>query len=197
MPAIEEQLRRDLIELFALLHQRQVPYLLVGGIAMLTYVEGRNTQDVDLVLSVNSLDGFPEIKVADRNRDFARGLFGKLRVGVLLTSNPVFKLVQEQHAAMHTFLETNVRCATVNGLLILKLYALPSLYRQGDGPRIGLYENDIFMLCERYRPKMEPLFGVIEPYVEADAMGELRNIVADIQARVERVDRLRKPPLSP
>lgn len=197
MPGIEEQLRRDLLELFALLHERKVSYLLVGGIAMLTYVEGRNTQDVDLVLSVASLEGMPEIKMLDRSRDFARGIFGKLRVDVLLTTNPVFKLVQEQHAATHVFLETSVRCATVDGLLILKLYPLPSLYRQGDGPRIGLYENDIFMLCDRYRPDMEPLFGAIGPYVEADAMRELRNIAADIEARVERVDRLRQPPGSP
>jgi hypothetical protein len=197
MPDIEEQLRRNLLDLFALLNQRQIPYLLVGGIAMLTYVDGRNTKDVDLVLSVKSLERVPEIAVLERDRDFARCAFAGLRVDVLFTTNPLFELVQQKHATIHPFLETNVRCATVEGLVILKLYALPSLYRQGDGQRIGLYENDIFMLSERYRPRMEPIFAAIRPHVDDAQMGELRSIVADIEARIRRVDRLKRPPASP
>ena len=34
---------RDVVELFTLLGERHIPYLLVGGIAMLRYIEGRNT----------------------------------------------------------------------------------------------------------------------------------------------------------
>src|SRR6266699_1765197 len=70
---IEDRLKSQLIELFRMLHDRQVPYLLVGGIAMLTYIEGRNTKDVDLVLSVESLAKLPEIVITDQNREFARG----------------------------------------------------------------------------------------------------------------------------
>src|SRR5665213_827152 len=66
---IEEKLRGDLLDLFSLLHSRHVEYLLVGGVAMLTYVEGRNTKDVDLVLSVQSLAQIPEISVSEQNRD--------------------------------------------------------------------------------------------------------------------------------
>jgi hypothetical protein len=33
--------------LFAELDEQGLPYLLVGGIAMLSYVEGRNTEDID------------------------------------------------------------------------------------------------------------------------------------------------------
>jgi hypothetical protein len=36
-------------QLFDLLDQRKTDYVLVGGIALLTYVEGRNTQDIDLL----------------------------------------------------------------------------------------------------------------------------------------------------
>jgi hypothetical protein len=49
---IEGALRDDLLDLFGLLQSRGIAYLLVGGVAMLTYVDGRNTKDVDLVLSV-------------------------------------------------------------------------------------------------------------------------------------------------
>lgn len=41
---------RDVVELFTLLQERETPYLLVGGIAMLRYIEGRNTEDIDLLI---------------------------------------------------------------------------------------------------------------------------------------------------
>ena len=37
--------------LFKLLDERQIDYLLVGGVALLSYVDGRNTQDINLILS--------------------------------------------------------------------------------------------------------------------------------------------------
>lgn len=188
---IEDKLKSQLIQLFALLHDRNVPYVLVGGIAMLTYVEGRNTKDVDLVMSVESLAAIPEIVIHDQNRDFARGKFGDLLVDFLFTVNPLFKMVEDQFATMHRFLERDIRCATIEGLILLKLFALPSLYRQGRGPRIGLYENDIFMLCDIGRPKFEPLFKILKRFVDAPALGELRNIVGDIQKRIERADRMK------
>jgi hypothetical protein len=189
---IEDRLKSQIVELFILLHQRQASYVLVGGIAMLTYVEGRNTNDVNLVLSVETLDMMPEIIVKDCNRDFARGRFGDLTVDLLLTSNPLFRLVADQFTVEHRFLEMNVRTATPQGLILLKLFALPSLYRQGDGQRIGLYENDIFMLCDKVRPAIEPIFEILENHVDADQLRELRNIMTDIQRRIERVDRARR-----
>ena len=80
--------------------------------------------------------------------------------------------------------------------MLLKLYALPSLYREGDGQRIGLYENDIFMLFEKYRPDVAALFNELTTHVSDDEMQELQNIWSDIQRRVDRLDRARqtKPP---
>ncbi len=191
-PNIEVKLREDITALFQVLHERNLPYVLVGGIAMLAYVEGRNTQDVDLVLSLASLKKLPEIVLSDHNVEFARGKFGALRVDVLLSGNPLFRLVQEKHAATRHLFGIDIHCATIEGLILLKLYALPSLYRQGNGQRIGLYENDVFMLCERHRPDMVPLLRSLELYVETGPMNELRSIVADIQRRIERVDRARR-----
>jgi hypothetical protein len=186
---IEGALRDDLLGLFGLLHSRGIAYVLVGGVAMLTYVDGRNTRDVDLVLSLASLERLPEITISQRNRDFARGHFGKLQVDILLTTNPVFELVQQTCAQVHRFLEIDVRCASIEGLLLLKFYALPDLYRRGEGQRIGLYENDIFMLCERYRPNLEPLFTTLGPHLDVDQLRELRIIADDIYKRIQRVDR--------
>ena len=189
---IEDRLKAQLIGLFRILHERNVPYVLVGGIAMLTYIEGRNTRDVDLVLSVESLAAMPEIAIDDRDGDFARGKFGDLPVDFLFTSNPLFKLVERDYAAQRQFLECEVRVATIEGLVLLKLFALPSLYRQGRGQRVGLYENDIYMLCELGRPKMEPLFEVLKRYVDSAALDDLRIIVDDARRRIDRVDRARK-----
>ena len=50
-------------QLFNLLESRKADYVLVGGIALLTYVEGRNTQDIDLIMALPSLTKLPEIKI--------------------------------------------------------------------------------------------------------------------------------------
>lgn len=45
-----------------------------------------------------------------------------------------------------------MQIATVEGLLLLKLYALPSLYRQGS-LRVSIYENkNVAALLYTYRP---------------------------------------------
>ena len=48
--------------LFDLLEQRKVDYLLVGGIALLQYVDGRNTEDIDLIVAVSALERLPEVQ---------------------------------------------------------------------------------------------------------------------------------------
>ena len=71
---------RDVVELFTLLRERETPYLLVGGIAMLRYVEGRNTEDIDLLMSLPSLQQLPEITIEEQNEYFIRGRFRSVRV---------------------------------------------------------------------------------------------------------------------
>ncbi|RMF70187.1 MAG: hypothetical protein D6742_00810 [Cyanobacteria bacterium J069] len=44
------KLLKTVDRLFEELDSSGAPYLLVGGIAMLTYVEGRNTEDIDLIM---------------------------------------------------------------------------------------------------------------------------------------------------
>ena len=43
-------IRGEVRALFAALRDAQIDYVLVGGVAMLSYVEVRNTQDVDLII---------------------------------------------------------------------------------------------------------------------------------------------------
>ena len=57
-----DNLPQTVARLFALLKERQVEYLLVGGVALLNYVEGRNTEDIDLIMALPALKKLPEIE---------------------------------------------------------------------------------------------------------------------------------------
>ena len=173
-------------QLFNLLASRKTDYVLVGGIALLTYVEGRNTQDIDLIMALPSLTKIPEIKITSQDMYFARGQFGELQIDILLTKNPLFDRVAKRYSTEKQFLDRKIRCATVEGLLLLKLFALPSLYRQGSFERVGIYENDIASLLYAFNPKMEPLFAELSRHLNESDMTEARKIVMDVEARIQR-----------
>ena len=113
-------------------------------------------------------------------------MFDTLQIDFLLTHNPFFAMVQRRYATVKPFRERNIPCATVEGLLLLKLYALPSLYRQGNFARVGLYENDIATLMYDYRPDLLPLFEELGRYLSMSDVAVLRGIVAEIQQRIAR-----------
>lgn len=179
-------------KLFNLLDSRKTDYVLVGGIALLTYVEGRNTQDIDLIMALPSLAKLPEIAIENQDMFFARGKFGELQIDILLTKNPLFAKVEKKYAAWKQFLDCRVRCATVEGLILLKLFALPSLYRQGSFERVGIYENDIATLMNAFHPKMEPLIKELGGHLNETDMAEVRSIIADMEARVKRFQKTSK-----
>ena len=185
-PAPPMPVPQDAMELFRLLHERRVNYLLVGGMAMLTYVQGRNTKDVDLLMSVAALEQLPELTIEDRKDFFARGKFRSIQVDLLLTANPLFKIILERFATRHPFEELSVPTATVEGMIVLKLFALPSLYRQMDMDRAAIYEADIKMLLARHKPEVISLFKVLEPYIPQTDLKELQKNVSEEQQRVTR-----------
>ena len=172
--------------LFALLKEREIEYLLVGGVALLQYVEGRNTEDIDLIMDLASLARLPEIKIIAQDENFARGTFATLRIDILQTRNPLFDKVRRAYAVTQHFKEQDIPCATVEGLLLLKMHALPSLYRQGSFARVGLYENDIATLLHDYRPPLEPLLDELARHLSATDLLAVRKIVDEIRERIER-----------
>lgn len=173
-------------QLFNLLESRKVDYVLVGGIALLTYVEGRNTQDIDLIMALPSLAKLPEIKIESQDMYFARGKYGELQIDILLTKNPLFAEVEKNHTTTKQFMDRTIRCATVEGLILLKLFALPSLYRQGSFERVGIYENDIATLMNEFEPNTEKLFAELNKHLNITDMSEARQIMADIEIRIQR-----------
>ena len=172
--------------LFTTLAERNIQYLLVGGVALLSYIEGRNTQDIDLILSIEDLAQFPEITVTDENKDFARGLYEALQIDLLLTRNPLFELVRNHYATNREFGDRVVRCVTVEGLVLLKLFALPSLYRQGNFSRVSIYENDLTLILLNYSIDLEPILQELRSHLIATDMQEIQEIVSDIESRIQR-----------
>lgn len=177
----------DAMNLFRLLQERRVDYLLVGGMAMLTYVKGRNTKDVDLLMSVAALEKLPELVIEDRNDFFARGKYKSIQVDLLLTKNPLFKHVLERFATKHPFEELVVPTATVEGMMVLKLFALPSLYRQMDLDRAAIYETDITVLLARHLLATEPLLALVKQHVEPGDKRELERILAECSERAGKL----------
>jgi hypothetical protein len=173
---------------FSVLRERQIDYVLVGGIALLQYVEGRNTEDIDLIMAVSALERLPELHIETRDLDFARGKFNDLKVDVLLTNNPLFEEVRKRYTARQHFVEQDIPCATVEGLILLKLYALPSLYRQGNFTRVGLYENDVATLLHAHHPPIQPLLAELSHYLSESDMTQVKQIANEIQQRISRFE---------
>jgi len=68
-------------------------------------------------------------------------------------------------------------------MLLLKLYALPSLYRQGNLVRAALYEADIFGLQQGADIDTESLLMILSKHLAAPDVDELRRILREQRER--------------
>ena len=170
--------------LFDLLEEREVPYVLVGGIAMLVYVEGRNTQDIDLIVPRDALEKLSEIVIEDDNPDFARAKLDELQVDLLFTHNDLFNTVAKNHTVTKQFVERSIPCATVEAIIMLKLFALPSLYRQGRFEKVDLYQNDVLRLLREFDQDTQPVFAELARHMLPSDVEELQKIVTQIEEEI-------------
>jgi hypothetical protein len=189
VPVTMDGLLQAVDNLFTLLDQRKMKYVLVGGIAILQYIQGRNTEDIDFIINTAALKKLPEITITSQDTFFARGQYYGLQIDFLLTKNPLFAYVQKKHTTKQPFFERTITSATVDGLIILKLYALPSLYRQGDFARVGLYENDVATLMFYHQPNMANLVEELRVFVSDQDLSAIRDIIADLEQRITRFQR--------
>lgn len=182
LPMGVEDIRSSIVILFDDLERLGVDYVLVGGVALLSYVEGRNTQDVDLIVDASDLARM-NWTIEARDQDFARADLRGLRVDLLLGDNLLFSQVRRLYTTTGSFGGRQVRTATREGLLLLKMYALPSLYRQGQWARAALYETDILMLHQGAAIDDEKLLGELAPHVVAADLVEIRRILEEQRGR--------------
>lgn len=109
-----------------------------------------------------------------------------MKIDILLTNNPLFKIVQQEYTTTVHLLDRDIPIATVEGLLLLKFYALPSLYRQGNFARVSLDENDIATLLYYYPPDAKSLINLLSKYVSESDLAEILTIGKELQNRAKR-----------
>jgi len=175
-------LRPTIDALFRELDEKKIDHVLVGGVALLSYVEGRNTQDIDLIVRGDQIGAIGWNAVV-QDRDFGRALYRGVRVDLLLRANPVFDYVAEHERAMTEFHGLAVPIATRKGLLLLKLYALPSLYRNGQLARAALYEADIRMLHQGTDVDDQELLHVLDAHLSRSDITELARILEEQRSK--------------
>ena len=154
---------------------------------MLNYVDGRNTKDVDLIIDNRDLAAVPEISILDENQNFMRASYGHVQLDLFLTQNQLFCQVQQQYKTEIYWDDLKISCVTPMGLVILKLYALPSLYRQGQFDRASLYETDILQLVYHHQVSLERAIIQVEPHLISSDCAEIRNIAQEIQQKIIRM----------
>ena len=175
-------IRATVRALFTDLQAMKVAYVLVGGVALLSYVPGRNTHDVDLIIAPKQLSKL-DWQATVQDNDFGKANYHGFQVDLLLTTNPLFAYVQRKERTTITFDDINVPCATREGLVLLKLYALPSLYRQGNLARAALYETDILMLRQDAMVDEEKLLVILSKHLAPHDIDELRRILLEQRER--------------
>jgi hypothetical protein len=175
-------IRATVRALFTDLREVKVDYVLVGGVALLSYVPGRNTEDVDLIIAPKQLSKL-DWQATVQDNDFGKANYHGFQVDLLLTTNPLFAYVQRKERTTITFDDINVPCATREGLVLLKLYALPSLYRQGNLARATLYETDILMLRQDAMVDEEKLLAILSKHLAPHDIDELRRILLEQRER--------------
>lgn len=176
-------------DFLALLESRQIPFVVVGGIALLQHVHGRNTEDIDLIISAPRLDDIPELIIRERGDMFACGHFHGLRVDVLFGEHPVFAHIAKRFTVLMDYQVGQLPTATIDGLILLKLFALPSLYRQFDFDRIAIYEADVTQLLSRSSQGDAFFLDALSPHMLDSDCLEIATILSDIRSRLQRMKR--------
>ena len=138
------------------------------------------------------LQRLSELTIESQDNNFARVTYRGLQIDVLLTQNKLFDLVRREYATQGQFDERAITVATPAGLMLLKFYALPSLYRQGDFKRVALYETDLIMLLRQYPMDDEQIFAVLQPHLSETDLRSLREIHAEIVERIQRYNKRRE-----
>jgi hypothetical protein len=137
-------------------------------------------------MTVSALEKLPELKISSQDRYLVRASYNELQIDIDLTKNPLFEKVHRAYSKVERFLDRKIPLATVKGLLLLKLYALPSLYRRDNFVRVSLYENDIATLLHEYQPDRISLLSELSNYVNESDFAEIKKVISEIQNRIKR-----------
>lgn len=178
----------QLIVFITLLESKDIEYALVGGAALLTMDDWkRPTDDFGFIVAKVDIDQIEELEKKSSDRNFGRYSYQGTRIDALYRGNPIFDYVI-QNCVDSTLVEgKEINRATPEGIILLKLYALPSLYQQGQQRRAVTYENDILgLLLQSVEVNFEKVLKVLSKELLPSQVSELRSIIDDCQQRASR-----------
>jgi hypothetical protein len=177
----------QLISFIMLLEAKGIEYALVGGAALLTIDDcQRPTDDFDFIIAKADIEQVSELTQESTDRNFGRYRYQGTRIDALYRNNPIFEYVISNCLRSAVIEGKEIMTATPEGIILLKLYALPSLYQQGQQRRALTYENDISgLLLQPIDVDFKKIFKVLSAELLPSQIAELQNILADCQRRAE------------
>lgn len=184
-----DMLPDTVIEFLSLLETLKVDFCIVGGIAYLAYIHDRNTQDLDILISVKELRKVINyVEVTNKDVNFTNAAYKGLKLDFLKTSNKIFEYVKKHETTTHNFVEGAFPVATVRGLIIMRFDAIVDLYQKGNFRKLPRYEYDLQMLTRGY------------PDIDWQAIWKVSaKFFTDGQINIfkEMVEKWQKPPVNP
>ncbi len=184
-----DNLPKSVDSFLKLLSQNKIDIVIVGGIALLSYMQDRNTQDLDLIVSKADFYKISaSLKVVESDENFANcETFDGLKVDFLFTDNAIFNYVKKAFCQKRDYQEGSFYIATVEGLVLMKLYAWADLYFNGKlfNDKYLLtkslrYKNDIEVLLLNYEIDLTPLKRILKKNLEASKFGLVENLIKQL-----------------
>lgn len=178
----------QLVAFVTLLESMDIEYALVGGAALLTMDDcQRPTDAFDFNISKADINRVSELTQESSDHNFGRYSYKGVRIDALYRSNPVFSYVIDNCVDTVTLEGKSIIRATPEGIIVLKLYVLPSLYLQGQQRKAVTYENDILgLLMQPVDVSFDRMLKVLARELLPSQINELRDILEDCQRRAQR-----------
>ncbi|MEM8505019.1 MAG: hypothetical protein AAF716_17925 [Cyanobacteria bacterium P01_D01_bin.1] len=178
----------DFLKLIELLETKGIDYALFGGVAMMVIApDARPTDDYDFIAQRSDFESISELAKISSDKNFGRYRHNATIVDTLFTENPVFAYALENYSANCLIADKTIRSLSPSGIALLKLYALPSLYLQGQHVRVATYEQDLEILFI-VDPKIDEdtLLNFLSKHLVQSQIAELRNTCEDIRQKLAR-----------
>ncbi len=175
----------QLVTFVTLLESKGIEYALVGGAALLTMDDcKRPTDDFDFIVSRRDIEQLQELTQHSSDRNFGRYLYQGTQIDARYRDNPIFEYVMGHCLDSAVIEGKEIVRASPTGIILLKLYALPSLYQQGQQRRAMIYENDISaLLIQGIAVDFDAILKVLAGELLPGQIKELSNILVDCQRR--------------
>ena len=149
--------------------------------------EARATDDYGAIGQRSDFESLSELSKISSDKNFGRYRHNATIVDALFVENPVFAHALHNYQANYVIAEKTIRSLTPSGIALLKLYALPSLYLQGQHVRVATYEQDLEVLFI-VDPDIteDQLLKFLSKHLVRSQIAELKNTCEEIRQKLSR-----------